>query len=160
MFVSIHNVVSSLLSIRHFDHWLTMATILFRNFFVLLLFDIFFVCILYIIVCRIVGSDDSRILKIVSGYALQAFVDSNNNLSVICVRFLFVLSVRQVWSRLQWMWLMCLIHPGTNSDLISAFSGQNSRFSWFSVLKRKMSNSDYCPYTPHNKRAKKVFQGF
>ena len=78
--------------------------------------------------CRIVGSDDSRILKIVSGYALQAFVDSNNNLSVICVRFLFVLSVRQVWSRLHWITLMCLIDSGTVSNLFRAFFGRNSRF--------------------------------
>ena len=130
MFVSIHDVVSSHLSVRHFDHWLTMATFFFQVFlFLVLLFDIFVVFILYIIVCRIVGSDDCRILKIVSGYALQAFVDSNNNLSVICVRFLFDSSARQVWSRLRWLRLMCLINTGTDLDLFWASLGQNPRFS-------------------------------
>ena len=110
--------------------------------------------------CRLVESDDCRILKIVSGYALQAFVDSNNNLSVVCVRFLFVLSARQVWSRLQWSRLMWLINTGTDLNLFWASFGQIQGFCDFRCNEGEMSNLDYCPYTPHNKRAKKVFQDF
>ena len=64
-----------------FDH----GNFLFKFFlFLLLRIDIFVVSNINTIDCRIVGSDDCRLLKIVSGNALQAFVDSNNNLSVIC----------------------------------------------------------------------------
>ena len=45
--------------------------------------DIFVVSNLNTIDCRIVRSDDYRLLKIVRANALQAFVDSGNNLSVV-----------------------------------------------------------------------------